>query len=195
MNTDLIITDDFYGDPDLVREWVLKQPFDVVGNYPGKRTKPVHDWKDLRTSIQGIVQAAGGDITDWDYDYTTSFQYTTADDTSWIHADHTTMWAGVCYLTPDAPANGGTGLFRHKETGLETPPRLEDGSYDQEYLEKVIYPDSRDDSKWDMTAMVGNKYNRLVLYRGDIFHKSLEYFGKDLESGRLFQTFFFNTKY
>ncbi len=105
------------------------------------------------------------------------------------------MWAGVCYLTPDAPVNGGTGLFRHKETGLETPPRLEDGSYDKEYLEKVIYPDSRDDSKWDMTAMVGNKYNRLVLYRGDMFHKSLEYFGKDLESGRLFQTFFFNTKY
>jgi hypothetical protein len=46
-----------------------------------------------------------------------------------------------------------------------------------------------------MTAKVGNIYNRLVLYRGDMFHSSLDYFGKDLKDGRLFQTFFFNTEY
>ena len=46
-----------------------------------------------------------------------------------------------------------------------------------------------------MTAMVGNVYNRLVLYRGDMFHRSLEYFGNDKNDGRLFQTFFFNTEF
>jgi hypothetical protein len=46
-----------------------------------------------------------------------------------------------------------------------------------------------------MTAMVGNVYNRLVLYRGDLFHSSLDYFGEGLNDGRLFQTFFFNTEY
>ena len=105
------------------------------------------------------------------------------------------MWAGVCYLTPDAPASGGTGLFRHKETGLVRPPRLEDGSLDDEWLKEHCWPHSRDFSKWDMTAMVGNVYNRLVLYRGDLFHSSLDYFGEGLEDGRLFQTFFFDTQY
>ena len=39
---------------------------------------------------------------------------------------------------------------------------------------------------------IGNKYNRLVIFDGFISHKSDEYFGSDKESGRLFQTFFFD---
>ena len=44
MKTNLIITDDFYNNPDETREWALRQPFNVAGNFPGRRTKPVHDW-------------------------------------------------------------------------------------------------------------------------------------------------------
>ena len=195
MKTNLIITDDFYQDPDGVREFALNQPFDVKGNYPGQRTKTFHDWLGLKEGIQSIVKNAGGNITYYESEYTSNFQYTTEKDSSWIHPDHTTMWAGVCYLTPNAPVDGGTGLFRHKETGLERPPRLDDGSYDNEWLDKHCWPHSRDFSKWDMTAKVGNVYNRLVLYRGDLFHSSLDYFGTNKNNGRLFQTFFFNTEY
>lgn len=195
MQTNLIITDDFYQNPDEVREFALKQDFGVKGNYPGHRTKPFWDWPGLKDTIQGIVKHAGGNITWWESEYTTTFQYTTKDDSSWIHPDHTTNWAGVCYLTPNAPVEGGTGLFRHKETGAIRPPRKSDGSYDEEWLNEHIWPNSRDFSKWDMTAKVGNLYNRLVLYRGDLFHSSLEYFGNDKYDGRLFQTFFFNTEY
>jgi len=195
MKTNLIITDDFYQDPDSVRAFALQQDFGVRGNYPGQRTKPFHDWPGLKSSIQSIVEKAAGKITWYESEYTSTFQYTTEEDQSWIHPDHTTMWAGVCYLTPNAPVNGGTGLFRHKETGAVRPPRTADGSYDEEWLNEHVWPNSRDFSKWDMTAMVGNVYNRLVLYRGDLFHSSLDYFGKDKYDGRLFQTFFFNTEY
>jgi glycosyltransferase involved in cell wall biosynthesis len=41
-------------------------------------------------------------------------------------------------------------------------------------------------------VVVENKFNRLVLFRGKKYHKSTGYFGDDKESGRLFQTFFFN---
>jgi len=194
MQTDLIITDNFYGNPDETRAWALQQDFGVRGNFPGQRTKPV-SWPDLRTSIQDIVRHAGGEITEWDTEYTETFQYTTENDSSWIHSDASTSWAGVCYLTPNAPIGGGTGMFRHKETGIERPPRMDDGSLDEAWLKEHCHPHSRDFSKWDMTAMVGNVYNRLVLYRGDMFHSSLDYFGKDKHDGRLFQTFFFNTEY
>jgi len=193
MQTNLIITDDFYNNPDETREWVLEQPFDVRGNFPGQRTKPVHEW-DLEETIARIIKPHGGAITYFNDPYTTAFQYTTAADDSWIHADHTTTWAGVCYLTPNAPAGGGTGIFRHKETGWEYAQKLKDGTYDPVASAKTDN-DARDYSKLDMTAMVGNVYNRLVLYRGDMFHRSLEYFGKDKYDGRLFQTFFFNTEY
>lgn len=195
MQTNFIVTDDFYQDPIGVREFALSQDFGVKGNYPGQRTKTFHDWPGLKDTIQGIVKNAGGNITWWETEYTSCFQYTTKNDSSWIHPDHTTNWAGVCYLTPDAPIGGGTALFRHKETGALRPPRMEDGSYDEEWLNKHVWPNSRDFSKWDMHAMVGNVFNRLVLYRGDMFHTSLDYFGNDKYDGRLFQTFFFNTEY
>jgi len=49
-------------------------------------------------------------------------------------------------------------------------------------------------TKWEQTTFIGNKYNRLILYRGDFFHTSLDYFGRDMYDGRLFQTFFFDTE-
>ena len=54
--------------------------------------------------------------------------------------------------------------------------------------------DHIDYTKWEMIDRIGNVYNRLIMYRGDLFHVSLDYFGKDIQDGRLFQTFFFNTE-
>jgi hypothetical protein len=102
-------------------------------------------------------------------------------------------WAGVVYLTPNAPLSGGTGIFKHKETGLIYSPKLEDGSVDKELL-NYIGKDSQDMTKWDLVDRLANVYNRMVLYRGDLFHQSLDYFGTDKENGRLFQTFFFSTE-
>ena len=194
MNTNLIITDNFYVHSDKVREFALSQEFSVRGNYPGQRTTPFY-YDDLKNCIQYLVQNAGGKITQFEeFDYNTAYQYTTAKDNSWIHSDQTTMWAGVCYLTPDAPLTSGTAIYKHKETGLYKAATKEDGSYDKETMDK-IYKDSRDMSKWEVVDVIANKFNRLVLYRGDLFHSSLDYFGKDKYDGRLFQTFFFNTEF
>mgnify|MGYP006891309455 FL=1 len=69
----------------------------------------------------------------------------------------------------------------------------ERASFDEEPL-SLMENDYQDYTKWELVDTVGNVYNRLVLYRGDIFHASLDYFGHDNESGRLFQTFFFSTE-
>jgi len=168
--------------------------FGVRGNYPGQRTVQVYN-EGVKSLIQAIISPYAGKITAWEqYEYTGAFQYTTQRDRSWIHADQTTKWAGVCYLTPDAPLSGGTGLFRHKATGWTTAPRKDDGSYNEEGL-ALIGQDSQDMTKWEMTNFVGNVYNRLILYPGDLFHTSLDYFGKDMYDGRLFQTFFFDTQH
>jgi hypothetical protein len=195
METNLIITDDFYQNPDEVREYALSQEFSVRGNYPGQRTSPVF-YDGLKNSIQYIIQQAGGKITQFEeFDYNTAFQYTTIEDKSWIHADQTTKWAGVCYLTPAAPITAGTALYKHKETGLYKAATNPDGSYNKELMDKIYEKDCNDVSKWEMVDIVGNKYNRLVLYRGDLFHSSLDYFGTSKYNGRLFQTFFFNTEF
>lgn len=185
MKTKLIITDDFYNNPNSVRSYALSQSFEVRGNYPGLRTKPYLP-DDVKNAIQYIVYNAGGKVTDWmeTAGYTGAFQICTAQDRTWIHADSYNTWAAVCYLTPDAPISSGTALYRHKASG-----DYERADNSQPHL------DGNDYTKWERTDYVANKYNRLVMYRGNLYHASLDYFGDTYQNGRLFQTFFFNTEY
>lgn len=190
-----LVIEDFYSNPKEVREFALSCDYNVTGNFPGARTMPMAN-EGVKEYIAKHLRNSAGEITYWpdnENGYCGSFQYTTAKNRSWIHADQTTTWAGVLYLTPDAPPSGGTGLFRHKETGLYEAPKKEDGTYDDVVMGK-IYEDAQDMTKWDMVDFIGNKFNKLILYRGDLFHSSLDYFGKDINDGRLFQTFFFNTE-
>jgi hypothetical protein len=186
MKTDIIITDNFYSNVDGVRQFALDQAFDVTGNYPGARTKSFLN-TGIKDTIQTIMWNAGGHIGNW-YEQdglSGSFQLTTAADRSWIHTDHHNTWAGVLYLTPDAPISAGTGLFKHKKTGAVKLSDMPEG-----------YPyETQDITKWEMTDMIGNRYNRLALYRGDLFHSSLDYFGSNAQDGRLFQLFFFDTQF
>jgi hypothetical protein len=130
------------------------------------------------------VQPIAGKIVDFDMKpegYNGAFQYTTSRDRSWIHCDKGHNWAGVLYLTPQAPLSAGTAFYRHKEFGDQVPG-------------EIASRDSLDYSKWDCVDRVGNVYNRLLLFRSVHFHQSMDYFGTDLHNGRLFQVFFFSTE-
>jgi hypothetical protein len=181
MKLDLVIAENFYNNPDETRQFVLSQPFDVVGNYPGVRTKPLIN-DSIKQAISALV-AAPGPVTNWHEDcgFTGAFQMCTAQDRTWIHADSFNTWAGVCYMTPDAPVSGGTSLYRHKATG------------NREKIDSDYEP--YDYTKWEEVDRIGNIYNRIILYRGNMFHASVDYFGSTYEDGRLFQTFFFDTEY
>ena len=181
MRTELIVVDQFYNDPDDVRRFALQQPFTETGNYPGARTVSFIN-ESVRSTLQDVLRSGGGNILDI---YGGNFQITTAADRTWIHHDGPCgKWAGVLYLTPDAPYTAGTGLYRLKATG----------EHFTDNREKHNYP-SQDYTKWDLFDRIGNKYNRLILYRSDLFHASLDYFGDNLENGRLFQVFFIETEY
>ncbi len=93
----------------------------------------------------------------------------------------------VIYLTPDAPLSAGTGLFRHNPTGCYRKP-------DDPEVAAQIEADGQDITKWTLHSVAGNVFNRAVIYRGDFYHMSMDYFGNGLQNGRLFQTFFFNTE-
>lgn len=192
MRVNAIVIDDFYSDPMRVRDFALKQEFKVRGNYPGQRTESFLN-DPIKKKLQEILYPYAGNITDWGGEYTGSFQYTLASDRSWIHSDSTTDWAALCYLTPEAPLSAGTGIFKHKATGMS--------SYDYrnpntEYHEKQPPGhDFQDMTKWEMVDRFGNVFNRLILYRADNYHMSLDYFGNNKENGRLFQVFFFNTEF
>jgi len=185
-----MVFDNFYEDPDKIRKNVLENKvFEVSGNYPGRRTGPenLQHSEYLKNFFQNSIVKKP--ITYWPTSYNTAFQYTTEESTTWIHHDMTT-WAGVLYLTPDAPTESGTGIYRHKQTGIYA---WDKANSETDFNDSDFIDDASMD-QWEQLAFVANVYNRLVIYKGSLYHRSvLPGFGTDKHSGRLFQTFFFDT--
>lgn len=183
-----IIQDGFYADPMSVRKTALEMDFDVSGNYPGYRTAALnHDlpwFLDMRLVFQRLV---GEEITYWPAEYNTAYQYTTKDCRTWTHHDET-GWAAVIYLTPDAPRDSGTAIYRNKHSGIYR--------YDQNAPDEPDYNVvEHKEEDWEILDQASNVFNRLVLYHGDLYHRSVvSGFGDSKHDGRLFQTFFFSTK-
>lgn len=183
MKTSVILVDGFYDDPDRVRSAVLgTMAFDVFGNYPGRRTAPARDGG-AREALERLL---GLRITSWDRQYNGAFQLVEEGSRTWIHADETTHWAAVLYLTQNAPTGTGTSFYRHRATGAEHFPLEPD-------KRRIVLEDGSDPSRWERIDRVGNLYNRLVLYDASRFHVADGYFGDRAESARLTQVFFFDT--
>jgi hypothetical protein len=191
MEVTTFIVDNFLENPDCVRESALKSNFEISGNFPGFRSNPSDDnySEYVKHKLENILNAK---IVEWyecfnhysntmEKQSTTSFQICLEDTTSWIHTD-VVEWTGVLYLTPNAPAESGTAIYRHKPTGVYRR------DHDADMLED-------DDSAWEVISVIGNVYNRLALFKGNLYHKSLlSGFGHDKYSARLTQVFFFNTQ-
>jgi hypothetical protein len=188
----LFIVDNFYNNPMETREYILQQDFKIRGNYPGQRTVS-HATEEIKNMIQRWILPFGGKITRFpmektDDNYNGAFQYTTSHNRSWFHVDSWNNWAGVLYLTPDAPVTSGTGLYRYKDgTRLEQEQKLK-GNRDE------MNSNSQDVTKWDLVDQVGNIFNRLVIFNANHFHSSMDYFGLNKDDGRLTQVFFFSTE-
>jgi hypothetical protein len=193
----LMVIDNFYTNAMATRDYILTQEFKVRGNYPGQRTisyANIH----LKEVIEGYIKHFAGKITQWPMPsennqnnidiYNGAYQYTTSRDVTWIHNDGWNNWAGVLYLTPDAPINSGTGIFRFKDGTRTVDECAMRGN------KELLDEKSQDYTQWELVDKVGNIFNRLVLFNSKQYHASLDYFGTNKENGRLFQVFFFSTE-
>ncbi len=193
----LIIVDNFYKNPLETRNFILTQNFSVRGNYPGQRTIS-YATEEIKNMIQQYVQPFGGKITqfplpkndgsDLESNYNGAFQYTTSRDRSWVHIDGYNNWAGVLFMTPNAPISSGTAFYKFQD-GTRDKFEL-DYTGNKELTDKF----SQDMTKWEMVDRVGNVFNRLILFDSNCYHMSMDYFGSTKEDGRLFQVFFFSTE-
>ena len=176
MKLNSLIIDDFLDDPDHIRNFLInnKVAFEIKGHYPGKRTTPVDDISYQNMIIEKLHKVLPFKIKMKPLSF--AFQLCLSDEKTWVHVDPSD-WTGVLYLTPNAPVESGTLLFKA----------------DDESMMK-IRSEEKHQLDIDITAGISNVYNRLVLLRGkDIPHRSnLAGFGDCLENGRLTQVFFFD---
>jgi len=174
MDLNLMVIDNFLDNPDQVREFALQLNFNSRGQFPGVRAS--WDNKSYDQELESKLNELIGTSVEHK-GASKQFQICTEyEDDNWIHHD-TKDLAGVLYLTPDAPLEYGTSIFRHKD-GL---------IYGYQHNGENL----RNEDEWEETINIGNVYNRLILYNGFQYHRSNNFgFGKSLEYSRLTQVFF-----
>ena len=181
----IIVVDDFYEDPDYVRNFALRQEMKAhPKSHKGARTDDRFFAPNMKEVFEGII---GSTIVNWyNGEYCNGvFQYCTSADALVYHCDNQD-WAGAIYLTPNAPYDSGTSLFAGKTTGDRDSS---DPNFD---FDKVFNGDFLSRSRFDKIDEVGNIYNRLVIWNSRLIHGANSYFGDSAENGRLFHLFFFD---
>ena len=186
----IIVVDNFYNNPEAVRDYAMSREYVERGYHGavGHRTlapKHFNGVKEKFESILGKKMAKGNELGGWDYSTNGVFQHCMAEDPFVIHADDQ-RWAAMVYLTPDAPVECGTTLYRHKKTGQDRVERKSDWD--------VFKGNFYDPTPFEIVDVVGNKYNRMILFDAKHIHAASQYFGDSIDNDRLFQLYFFNTE-
>lgn len=213
----IVVIDDFYEDPNSVREYALNQKWflpylDKAADKPERWSSSVYKqynqcpFKSSAPMIEQLEYAVNEsiDMQHWNgafptdarglavgksRDHNTCFwncmfhvKHTQHDEAKGVH-NHVVDswnsvgnngWAGIIYLSPDAPTDGGLRLWRNKD-----PKRN---------LKWMPKPD-----EWMQIDEFANIYNRMILVRGNIPHVGAQGWGDNIKNGRMFQTFFFKT--
>lgn len=196
-----LVINNFLPYPNVVRSWALSNEFvdskefsKRIGthtSWPGLRSQHVMD---LDGTYANVILSQISDISkkfflgsnDLNISIRSFFQVCREEDgDSWIHQDNDVDIAGILYLSPNAPISSGTTLYKCNDynTWLSTP--IDKMMQINRVEQKELY-----DKLFSPVDVIGNVYNRLVMYKGDIFHKSNDYFGSTMTDSRLTQVFF-----
>jgi glycosyltransferase involved in cell wall biosynthesis len=178
----MFVVDNFYANPDEIRNYALTQVEyeEDIRWYKGMRSKTTYRPKGLKESFEHIM---GQKIVDFESGYNGVFQIMKSSDPQVYHYD-SQRWAGMIYLTPNAPIISGTRLHKSKINGTR--------HRDEPECDVAFQGDFYDSTKFDITDSAANIYNRLLIMDAGSFHSAGPYFGNSMESGRLTHLFFFD---
>ena len=202
----IFVVDNFLAAPVAARDLALSQQFlspeqcrqlyNIQYDLPGLRTRYVEeiDGNYAALTIGGVAAILEKQTNRRTIGVRSYFHLTNANSgDSWVHRDNST-YAGLLYLTPNALVETGTTFYQCRD--IKKWEALIENDEDP-CIAKSINSVDRPDLYADIFAPVesiGNVFNRLALYRGDIFHKSSKYFGAGIDDARLTQVFFINSE-
>ncbi len=200
----LNVIDDFYPDPQQVRDLALEHDFSQGETfdghtYPGT-VRPKHEGfvGYFRLLLQNALKA---NVTIKGTAFVSSLdgQFTE----QWIHADTIcAQWAAVIYLF-DGHHEHGTALWRHRASDkvLQDQDFYDALGVDVTNPEQVeefvqqIKTEGEDEKYWQMAGFSEARFNRLIAYPAKHFHSRYprHSFGGTVENGRLVQVCFFDS--
>jgi hypothetical protein len=197
------IVENFYENPNAVRTFALNQKYQYRDQmksvnyvFPGSRTKDLSAinkplFENVSKKMISLFHNSEYDYMGWTI--STRFQSVTEEyGRGVIHVDTDSIFAAVLYLTPDAPLNSGTSLFKpNKYFDKEKYDRCLKEN-DKRFIGGENVMDTSYHHMFDEVVKINNVYNTLILYEGRHYHAANQFFGKTLKDSRLAQVFFVN---
>lgn len=193
------IVNDFYDHPDEIRNFALAQRYQYCSafndkyGWPGCRTKDISEldsalYQKICSKIVSLFHNFEHDVMRWEI--ATSFQLVSKDfEKGLIHQDGNVVFAGIIYLTPNAPLDSGTSIFRKNNLYNEEMYK-QALNHNDLCLTKDKRPSFDYHEMFEETVRFNNVYNSLILFEGDQYHAANKFFGTTNENSRLTQTFF-----
>ena len=202
MNQNIIVINDFYKNPNEVRNFALSAEYPKQDSddytYPGRNSLQEFYSKEIHQCFEEILKEELRLSQPNGYFRISLKQDTYKQD---IHVDPGWKWGAVIYLSKpeDCVPEGGTSFWRHKNLNWESCPRNDEEakiygypSYKESWW-TTAYGDGLNRSKWTRYFLCPMKFNRLVIFKTHLWHSHNYNFGDNLENGRLVQLFFFNS--
>jgi hypothetical protein len=189
----LIVVDNFYNNPDFVREWAInKIDFKSSEYHKGERSTNRFSIYGMKEKLEEII---GKQIYNWNNSSYANgiFQFCTADQPIVYHVDNQT-YAGIVFLSPNSPTNTGTSFYRSKSTGaygFDAESRKTE-KYVRAFKGTSAEMNFYDGTNFEKIDEVGSVYNRLVLFDAKNIHAATQYFGDTIDNARFFHMFFFD---
>jgi hypothetical protein len=190
----VVVVDNFYDNPDLVREYAMNNlDFKESGYHKGKRS---YDRFILNGTKEKFEEILGKKITNWNHSSYANgvFQYCTSQDPIVYHVDSQT-YAAMVYLTPDAPLQTGTATYKSKITGATRFDQPGGDEYYNTFKGLSSEMNFYDKSTFELVDSIANVYNRLVMFDSKAIHAATGYFGDEIENARFFHLFFFDVEW
>jgi len=155
--SNVFIVDQFYDRPDEVRLF-------GVSSLQSSNSNAVDSIKSNLSLQQNIQNIIGRPIKSFSQ-YEENGRFSLSHRTTPVSLDTKPyQYAGVVFLTPNAPVTAGITMYRSKTNSTEV----------------------------EAVDIVGNVYNRIVLFNAKTIHSVTHHFGSEMEEGRLIQQFAFD---
>ena len=195
------IVDNFYENPELVRDFALSQKFyPSDGAYPGERSEGIHNlnqdfFQNFCEKLFSLFYDLETAELSWNVETTFQKIGKLSNDRNsklnagWIHSD-SSIFSGVIYLSKNST---GTSIYYPKDADSGMTCQ------DQKHLfysgkttneDEYALAIEKNNNNFYESIRVDGKFNRLVLFEGGVYHGVPSFFGED--DFRLTQVFFVN---
>jgi len=188
---DIVVVDNFYMQPDLVRSYAIHNlTYSESDYHKGKRSDTSFI---LNGTLERFQDILGKTIYNWNHpNYANGrFQYCTATDPIVYHVD-SQNYAAMVYLTPDAPLQSGTATYKSIYTNKTKYQEAGGADYEKAFKGRSSGLNFYDKTSFELVDNIANVYNRLVLFDAKNIHAAVNYFGDTKENSRFFHLFFFD---